>query len=152
MITPTPGRIVWYYPGAGDKMMRLGTDPLAAMIAGVHSDTLVNLAVFGADGSNYCCEKILLLQDGGPPAQVGEAYCEWMPYQKGQAAKTEALQAAQLVMQPAPSIVPAQVEPPAPAPAAAQPEPVAAAPIAAAAAPAPQVDASGVQQSPNSPG
>jgi len=85
MIEPTPGRVVWYYPsGAG----RQGEQPLAAIISLVVSPELVNLMVIDPNGSSYGRQNVRLIQDGIPAA--GEA--EWMPYQKGQAAKTEELE------------------------------------------------------------
>ena len=94
MISPTVGRVVWFHPGSGDRIMRYPDQPLAAHIAHVWSDTNVNLMVIDADGA--CCSRtsIFLMQDGGRPVSSGEAYCEWMPYQKGQAARTEAAEAA----------------------------------------------------------
>jgi hypothetical protein len=64
---------------------------LAGHVAYVHNDELVNLMVID-DGGNTRPEKqvILLQEDSQRP--TGD-YCTWMPYQKGQAAKTEALEA-----------------------------------------------------------
>lgn len=48
MIVPTVGRVVWFYryvPGQGHK------GPLAAHVAHVHSDTLVNLMVIDEGGN-----------------------------------------------------------------------------------------------------
>lgn len=88
MIKPTPGRIVWYRPQIGDVIPSRGEEPLAAMVAGVISDTLVNLAVTGADGSGpYARQNVTLVQDGETPPGA----CTWMPFQKGQAVKTEEL-------------------------------------------------------------
>lgn len=87
MIEPTVGRIVWYYPFPGEPGPSAGGQPLAAQIAHVWSDTCVNLMVVDANGNTYSKTSILLLQDGNPRPGLG--FCEWMPYQKGQAAKTE---------------------------------------------------------------
>jgi hypothetical protein len=68
-----------------------GDGKLAAIITNVHSDTCVNLTVFDANGCPFSRTSVHLVQAGGSvPAE--EPYCEWMPYQKGQAAKTEALE------------------------------------------------------------
>jgi len=84
MIKPTVGRVVWYWPRATD----LDGQPHAALIAYVHSDTMVNLAVFNSSGNANGQSSVLLWQgEGRRPA--GESYCEWMPYQIGQAAKHE---------------------------------------------------------------
>lgn len=88
MIKPTPGRIVWYYPGEHDGLPRIGKDPLAAMIVGIHSDRLVNLTVFDITGGTHRKTSVVLVQEGdGAPES---AYCAWMPYQVGQAKKHEA--------------------------------------------------------------
>lgn len=89
MITPTVGRVVWFYP-SGHKA---NAQPLAAIVAHVWSDTCVNLAVFDANGKALDAPptSVLLLQDGNERPSGGH-FCEWMPYQKGQAAKTEKLQ------------------------------------------------------------
>lgn len=90
MIVPTVGRVVWYYPTATDEIN--GAGPLAALVAHVHSNDKVNLAVFDANGANHGLVGVRLLQDGDF-AEVDEGYATWMPYQLGQAAKTEAAEA-----------------------------------------------------------
>lgn len=86
MIKPTVGRVVWFYKKDGD------TTPLAAIVACVHSDRMVNLCVIDPNGGSFGSTSVLLVQDGDPKPMIG-SYCEWMPYQKGQAAKTEAAEA-----------------------------------------------------------
>lgn len=90
MITPTPGRIVWFYPSPGDfRSLRQGPEPMAAIVAHVSSDRRVNLTVFDHMGTPRGYSGVPLLQDDDtPPAGLGHA-C-WMPYQKGQAAKHDA--------------------------------------------------------------
>lgn len=93
MIKPTVGRVVWYWPAPSDSIVgNDGSQPLAALVAHVWSDTCVNLAVFDANGSPTNRTSVLLVQEGNPRPDSG--FCEWMPYQKGQAAKTEALETA----------------------------------------------------------
>jgi hypothetical protein len=90
LIKPTVGRVVWYRPGQAGELHT--GQPFAAIIAYVHSDTLVNLAIFDHNGrmSEPAQTAIPLYQgEGERPAT---AYCEWMPYQQGQAAKTESLE------------------------------------------------------------
>jgi hypothetical protein len=90
VIKPTVGRVVLYkahsnetYPGAGD-----GFQP--AIVCKVWSDTCVNLAVFDANGNPSGRTSVLLVQ---PEAESpGAGYCTWMPYQVGQAQKTEELE------------------------------------------------------------
>jgi len=91
MIKPTIGRQVWYTPSATDRANVVIQDDQkhAATVVSVHSDTEVNLAVLDAVGQPYTVLGALLVQDNEYPAE-GIGYCEWMPYQKGQAAKTEA--------------------------------------------------------------
>ena len=91
MIIPTVGRVVWYRPNHADGIIHLDpTHPLAAMIACVLNERLVNLTVFDSNGTAFSRRSVPLLQDGDAASFRGP-YCEWMPYQKGQAAKTEIL-------------------------------------------------------------
>lgn len=95
MIEPTVGRIVWYIPrGHSDAMLRGAgreEEPLAAIITHVLNDTHVNLCVFAHCGSQNSRWDVLLVQDEADRPAAG-SYCEWMPYQKGHALKTEALE------------------------------------------------------------
>lgn len=87
MIKPTVGRIVWYHWSSEAK----DTVPVAAIITGVVDDATVHLCLFQATRAPMPVSTVLLIQEGeNPPPNV--TYCEWMPYQKGQAAKTEALE------------------------------------------------------------
>lgn len=91
MIKPTVGRVVWYYPSGASRE----SQPYAAFIAYVHSDTMINVGGFNSQGTSFGDTSVLLLQDPdsyGNPG--GGAWAKWMPYQHGQAAKTEALEAA----------------------------------------------------------
>lgn len=85
MIQPTVGRVVWYHPPLHH------TQPLAAIVAHVWSDTMVNLMVIDPEGNPFGRTSVFLYQ-GDTDRPSGE-YAEWMPYQKGQAAKTEVLEA-----------------------------------------------------------
>lgn len=89
IITPTPGRVVWFYPAEHDGIGRLGGQPLAAIVAGVHNDRLVNLAVFDAYGNTQQRSNVPLVQPSDANRPAGGAWAEWMPYQIGQAAKTQ---------------------------------------------------------------
>lgn len=89
MIKPTVGRVVWFRPMSASE----NPQPLAAIIAFVHDDKTVNLAVFDRNGESYPLEGVQLIQEGEMPCRPG-GYCEWMPYQKGQAAKVDQLEAA----------------------------------------------------------
>lgn len=97
MIVPRNGRIVWYTPAreGGDIeqfITQHGIAPLAAMVCHVHGDRMVNLVVFDNQGFMHARTSVTLLQDDDRKPEGGR-FCAWMPYQKGQAAKTEALEA-----------------------------------------------------------
>lgn len=85
MITPTVGRVVLFHQAVPHDQ------PYAATIAYVHSDRMVNLSVVDHSGVQFGTTSVPLLQDGDPVPENGY-YCEWMPYQKGQAAKAEELE------------------------------------------------------------
>ncbi len=93
VISPTPGRIVWFYPAPHDGIGRIGGQPLAAIVAGVHNDRLINLAVFDAYGSTQQRSNVELVQPDTTTPDGG-AYATWMPYQVGQAAKHQAVETA----------------------------------------------------------
>ena len=81
-ITPTVGRIVWYF-GAREGVPY--TEPTAAIITKVWGDTCVNLAVFLADGTMGCKRDVYM----APPNTQAPSYphAQWMPYQIGHADK-----------------------------------------------------------------
>lgn len=91
-IRPTIGRIVLFHPDrnsaeAGFSRHNDG-QPYAAIIARVWNDSLVNLSVIDANGYSHSRTSVPLLQgDAGAPG-VG-FYCEWMSFQKDQAAKAD---------------------------------------------------------------
>lgn len=97
MIIPSNGRIVWYTPARVNDADRNitqhnGIVPLAAMVVHVWGDRMVNLVVFDSKGAVWSRANVTLLQDDDPKPEEGR-FCSWMPYQKSQAAKTEALEA-----------------------------------------------------------
>ena len=65
--------------------MSRGDQPFAATVAYVHSDRMVNLSYFDHDGLGWSQTSVPLVQEGDEKP-VG-MYCEWMPYQLGQAKK-----------------------------------------------------------------
>ena len=94
MIKPTVGRVMWYRPSAGDMLhMRQNSEqPFAAHVAYVWNDHMVNLLVIDHVGRTHPVANVPIIQDGSP--HTGRLPCaEWMPYQKGQAAKLGALEA-----------------------------------------------------------
>jgi hypothetical protein len=91
MIKPTVGRVVWYRPAEFDKIPHhMNRDPLAAIVVGVVTDSLVNLSVFDLYGKTHALQDVLLVQPEDDLAPV-DGYAEWMPFQKGQAAKADAV-------------------------------------------------------------
>lgn len=91
MIKPTVGRVVWYRP-VNEHIPHDASQPLAAIVTYVHSDRFVNLCVLYQDGHPQSRTSMFLIQEGDEPPN--HSYCEWMPFQKGQAAKTDELERA----------------------------------------------------------
>lgn len=93
LITPSVGRIVHLYRGSRDRdEERVVHGPHAAIIIKVHTDRLIDIVVFGTNhDTTATMQRVPLLQgDEKPPAEI--AWCQWMDYQKGQAAKAEQLE------------------------------------------------------------
>lgn len=90
MIKPTIGRQVWYWGTVEEREDNL--QPQAATVCYVHGDDRVNISVLSHKGEYFFVEFAKLLQDNEKP--VAPSFCEWMPYQKGQAVKNEALELA----------------------------------------------------------
>lgn len=106
-ITPTIGRMMWLHPNGvkqDQDVTGIGcqhpdgsecTAPLPAIVVKVN-DTggkRVNVAAFTHSGKPRRFLNVPIVQDGEKPPERKEVYLTWMPYQIGQAAKTEALQA-----------------------------------------------------------
>lgn len=91
MIKPTVGRVVLFTPTALEDNRFDKSQKLAAMITYVWNNRMVNLVAFSPDGQPRGATSVTLLQDDDVPSELGY-YAEWMPYQVGQAAKTEELQ------------------------------------------------------------
>jgi hypothetical protein len=90
MIKPTIGRVVWIRnrPETIDALQ-----PEVALVTYVHSDTNVNVAGFDANGDPFKLTSLFLKPDDYKEADAPSfQHAEWMPYQKGQAAKTEQLE------------------------------------------------------------
>lgn len=92
MIVPSIGRVVHFRPNGSFEFAHTEEQPLAAHVCFVHHDRMVNLMVIDANGVPHGVTSVTLLQDDDAAPAVGY-YCEWMDYQKGQAAKTEAAEA-----------------------------------------------------------
>lgn len=78
VITPTVGRVVWYY-GAGKSQIESGVQPEAALVAHVHGDRKVNLGGFTSHGHPFARTSVTLVQEGDEIPQ--HECCTWMPYQ-----------------------------------------------------------------------
>ena len=91
-IDPTVGRVVWFWPDASEHITARVGEPLRADICAVNSDGTVNLSVNDVRGVQTTRLNVMLVQPDEPKPE--HSFCAWMPYQKGQAAKTEALEAA----------------------------------------------------------
>lgn len=96
MIKPTVGRVVWVFNRAGRAKLvgTAGIQPEVGFITYVHDDRIINVGGFTALGQPYAVTLIALQDDDIPQSPAGEregCWAEWMPYQKGQAAKTEAV-------------------------------------------------------------
>lgn len=95
-IKPTIGRRVWFRPSAqflerNPTVTQLGSgQPMDAGIVYVHHDHMVNLAVCDHVGRTHMVPSVPLLAGQWESSDDDYMVCEWMPYQKGQAAKTEA--------------------------------------------------------------
>lgn len=95
IIKPTVGRRVWFRPSAAflasnPTLTQFNPEqPMDAGIVYVHHDHMVNLIVTDHVGKTFPVPSVPLLAGQYEPAEDGDVYCccEWMPYQKGQAAK-----------------------------------------------------------------
>lgn len=83
MITPTVGRVLWYYESGS----REGQPPLPAIVTAVWGPRCVNVAVFAQNGvplSHPPTSVQLLQDDDAPPRQTDGSlgrHLRWMPYQ-----------------------------------------------------------------------
>ena len=91
MIKPTIGRVVLVHRGQSDQ-----AEP--ALVCYVWNDRMINVGGFDRNGAPFAATSLQLLQDDD--VATGICYAEWMPYQKGQAAKTDALEAKLDALEP----------------------------------------------------
>lgn len=90
-IKPTVGRVVLYIPQKHEGFTVLDDQPCAATIAHVDENgVFCNLTVHDHIGVVHSLRNIPLVQ-GTIDKPTGGGYCEWMPYQIGQAAKSDDL-------------------------------------------------------------
>jgi hypothetical protein len=90
IIKPTIGRVVWFHPDADQRIKGEPNDQVcAALVTYVWGDHRVNLTVMTPNGAPYGVTNVTLVQEDDEAHPI-ERYCEWMPYQIGQAKKHEA--------------------------------------------------------------
>lgn len=98
VIKPTIGRRVWFRPSgaflaSNPILTQLNPEqPMDAGIVYVQHDHMVNLIVTDHVGKTLAVPSVPLLAGHYVADEDTDVYCccEWMPYQKSQAAKTEA--------------------------------------------------------------
>ena len=88
MISPSIGRVVWFWP-TKEVDVPEPEQPNAALVVYVWGDRMVNLVVFDSNGNSRGETSVTLLQDDDVPNACGR-FASWMPYQVGQAKKHEA--------------------------------------------------------------
>lgn len=88
IIIPTIGRRVWFRPdprsGASGFVCHDSSVPMDAGIVYVWSDRMVNLDVCDHAGNHHAFTSVPLVHSPFDAPPDGH-YCEWMPFQKGQA-------------------------------------------------------------------
>jgi hypothetical protein len=94
-ISPSAGRVVWYHPSVHEGISKPPNGALAALVTCVWSDRCVNLAIFDANGHHHARTSVTLVQPGDA-RPVNGGFCEWMPYQVGQAVALRDQQPAKL--------------------------------------------------------
>lgn len=92
VITPVVGRVVHFWPSRAPNSPK-PDQPCAAQIAYVHSDFCINVGYLSHGGTALSASSVQLIQplDREAPGFVEPDgyFAEWMPYQVGQAQKTE---------------------------------------------------------------
>lgn len=79
MITPTIGRVVWFFSAVSEGEVR-STQAEPAFVCYVHSNRLVNVGGFDCNGVPFKQTSVPLLQDDDPVPASG-FFAQWMPYQ-----------------------------------------------------------------------
>lgn len=91
MIKPTVGRVLLFFPSFSYLTQRgmehTPGQPMAATVAYVHNERLVNLSVVDHDGNQFGVREVPLIQEGEPLPADSKYHAEWMPYQVKQASK-----------------------------------------------------------------
>lgn len=77
VITPTVGRIVWFWPSHIPDV-KPEKQPQAAIVTYVHDDRLINLSAFTHLGVPMAWNYVPLVQENDPKPDDGH-YAQWMP-------------------------------------------------------------------------
>lgn len=91
-IIPTVGGSVLVYLNERTirtKALDAGAEPCPALVTHVHSDRVINVAAFDRSGKPFALVALPLVQSEEEPPE-GACFAGWMPFQVGQAKKTEA--------------------------------------------------------------
>jgi len=83
MITPSIGRVMWYWPSKEERQ----DQPRAAIVTWVCNDNMVNLVAFDQGGAPSGKGLVPIVQDGSPYTAGDSPYAEWLPYRSGQVKK-----------------------------------------------------------------
>jgi hypothetical protein len=86
MIKPTIGRVVWVFRPLHTNDINQA-EP--AFVCYVWNDRMINVAGFDHNGQPFALTSLQLVQDDEPKPEGN--FAAWMPYQKAQAAATDAL-------------------------------------------------------------
>lgn len=99
IIKPTIGSKLWFWPAQSHGHMTSLDDeqPMDATVVFVHPDSRVNLLVVDHQGAGHAVAWVFLRQDH--QKSPDSAYCEWMPYQLGQASPVPPQQPNRMMLQ-----------------------------------------------------
>ncbi len=92
MIIPTVGRVVLFHHANTFSHLTAHGPVFACLVTHVWHERMINVGGFDSNGVAFGQTSVALLQDDDPVP--GGFYATWMEYQKGQAAKYEALELA----------------------------------------------------------
>lgn len=76
IITPTVGRVVYYWPDGQVE----GAQPYAVLVTYVHGTRDINCAGWDHEGQSFRRTRVQLVQEGDKPPR-NDGFCTWMPYQ-----------------------------------------------------------------------
>lgn len=89
-IIPTIGRSLHFFANTESDLKLFGSvGPFACILCGVINDTTINVGVFTNEGTVVGRTGVPLLQGDDVIGEGSGSYCGWMPFQQGQAARTD---------------------------------------------------------------